>query len=143
MDHLARKFTPGKWADEKIPDGEIVSADAVTSDLRTTDNALSAWACARDESDVREVALAFASTINRPDKICFVLLGRKALEDFGIQTIQTDGDTAVRDLVARHHDLIELGLVRLGRVAELIADRTRRNDGCYIITKEQLCKLVC
>lgn len=134
---------PGKWIAQNIPEGETISADAVTADLKTTGNALSTWACALDESDVKEVALAFASTINRPDKMCFVLLSRKALEDFGIQVNQTDGDTAVSDLAARHHDLIELGLVRLGRVAELIADRARRNECCYVFTKEQYCQLVC
>lgn len=63
MEYLARKFTPAKWTGSKIPEGETVSADALTADLRTTNNALSTWACDPDDRDVKEVALAFASTI--------------------------------------------------------------------------------
>lgn len=143
LDYLARKFTPAKWAADKIPKGETVSADAVTADLRTTNNALSIWACAPDEHDVKEVALAFASTINHPDKICLILLHRPELEALGIRMSQTAGETLVLDLLPRHHDLIELGLARLSRLAEHIADLTRQDKHCYIFTKEQFCKIVC
>jgi len=143
VESLARKFTPAKWTADKIPDGETISADAVTADLRTTNNALSTWACTADETDVKEVALAFASTINRPDKICLILLSRLELEGFGIQVVRTPGDTKVLDLIPRHHDLIELGLVRLGRLAESIANQARQDKLCYIFSKEQFCKIVC
>lgn len=143
MEYLARKFTPAKWAADKTPAGETVSADAVTADLRTTNNALSTWACTPDDNDVKEVALAFASTVNRPDKICFILLQRAELAALDIQIAQTAGDTRVADLAARHHDLIELGLVRLGRLAEYVAALMRQDQHCYIFTKEQFCQLVC
>lgn len=143
MEYLARKFTPAKWAADKIPVGETVSADAVTADLRTTNNALSTWAGDSDESDVKEVALAFASTINRPDKICFVLLHRPELKALDIQVSQTAGETRVSDLLPRHHDLIGLGLVRLGRLAEYIADLTLQDKDCHIFSKDQFCKIVC
>ena len=143
MEYLARKFTPAKWTASKIPEGETVSADAVTADLRTTNNALSTWACDSEERDVKEIALAFASTINRPDKICFILLHRPELEALGIQVSQTAGETRVSDLLPRHHDLIELGLIKLGRLAEYIAGLTLQDKDCYIFSKEQFCKIVC
>ena len=119
---LARKFTRAKW--EHKPDlfpGEI-SADAVTSDLRTKDDALSFWKCGgATKPEIEEAALALAAAGDRIDKIDLVWLTEEELREDGQTLKSTPGRTSVSDLARQHVDVGRLDYVRLGKIAKQIA----------------------
>jgi hypothetical protein len=118
---LARKISLAKW---KNPEwGAEVPADAVTGDLRTSDNTLSFWSI---ESSSREelelVVLALGSAADRIDKVDLTWVDRDKLASQGISLVPSDGNTPVESLKRRHVDLARLDLGRLGRVATLVSD---------------------
>ncbi len=127
---VARKISRAKW--EKRPEfaeGEI-PADAVTTDLRTKQNALSFWRCGGGgTADVENVALAIAAAADRIDKVEVVwLAAEKLLEDS--QTFEgCPGRTPVADLADSHVDLRRLDLVRLGQLADRVVEAL--GEGCY------------
>jgi len=143
---LARKFARAKW-DHKadLSDGEI-SADAVTSDLRTKDDTLSFWKCGgATKPEIEEAALALAAAGDRIDKIDLVWLTEEELREDGQMLECTPGRTPVSDLARQHVDVSRLDYVRLGKVAEQIVSaiasgnyvvcylicRQRKGDGCF------------
>lgn len=72
---LARKITRAKWdTGQGLSAGEI-SADAVTSDLRTKENTLSFWNCRTETNgDVEDAVLAIAAAGDRLDRLDVVWL---------------------------------------------------------------------
>jgi hypothetical protein len=139
--YVARVVAPAKWA---VPPGfapSQIGADAVTAELRTLGNTLSTWETSADAADLAEVALAFAATRNRLDKIELLPLAKAALARLGIQHAYTSGDTRVPDLRGRHVDLIALDLLRLVRLARLIAAEVRA-DRSYPFTRHQVGELL-
>jgi hypothetical protein len=121
--YLVRKITRAKWdRTARFADGEI-PADAVTADLRTTDNALSLWASADGGGDpLNDAVLALVAGADRVDKVDVVWIERANFDEAGVELDETDGRTPVTDLVDRHVDAVRLDLVRLGRFAEQVVD---------------------
>ena len=118
---LIRKITQAKWkANPELAEGAI-SADALTIDLRTSDNSLSFWRCrTQTQSDLEHSALALAAAASHVDTFDFIWLTDDELRDDG-QTIRNSlGQTPVEGLVDRHVDVCRLDYVRLGRVARRI-----------------------
>ena len=107
---LARKISREKWdairnSSLGLTAGEI-SADAVTGDLRTRDNALSVWHCRTDRNgDIEDAALAIAAAGDRLDKIDIVWLADEELRADGHILKVTRGITPIKDLADRHVDI--------------------------------------
>lgn len=118
-----------------------IGADAVTAELRTLGNTLSTWETSGEAADLAEVALAFASGRNRPDKVEFVLLARAALDRPGLRSARTPGETPVADLRGRHVDLLGLDLLRPVRLARLIAAEVRA-DRSHPFARRQIGELL-
>ena len=118
---LVRKITRAKWdSNSELSVGEI-SADAVTSDLRTQRNSLSFWRCrAETNGDVEDAALAIAATRDHIDKIDIVWLADDELRADGQRLRNSEGRTPVTELVGLHVDVDCLDYVRLGRIARRI-----------------------
>lgn len=118
---LARKITRAKWTPQAgLTPGEV-PADAVTADLRTTENALSFWRCGKGgEGEVEEAALAIAAGGERLDKLDVVWLFDEEPRAGGQIWKDTDGCTPVTALVKQHVDVHRLDYVRLGRVADRV-----------------------
>ena len=118
---LARKITRAKWeTKQELSAGEI-SADAVTSDLRTQGNMLSFWQCGiGGEAEVEEAALAIAAAGDRVDRLDIVWLSDDELQADGQKWDETVGRTPVRELIRRHVDVSRLDYVRLGKVAHRV-----------------------
>lgn len=137
MSVLARKVSRAKWdpADGLQP-GEI-SADAVSADLRTSDNTLSFWRCnaVRDE-ELRSTVLALATAAERIDRIDVAWIDESDVESEGLSQVQTAGETPVLSLRSRHVDIARLDLVRLGTVARLIAKAFSKNQHKRMTKKE-------
>ena len=125
---LARKVAPSKWRKRTgLSCGEI-PADAVTLDLRTTENALSFWRC-DDKKGVADVALAMAAAGDHLEglDIALVPMGKMRRDR---QTLdQTDGNTPVCDLVSNHINVSCIDYVRLGAIATSIE---------YSVTTDQM-----
>lgn len=92
MEVLARKVSRAKWPTtyEDLPN--IVPADAITGDLRTSSNTLSFWRCDSSESeDLERAVIALASGAERPDQVQLVYLSESALRAEGISLTNTKG----------------------------------------------------
>ena len=126
---LARKITHAKWKRQDLlphltPDE--ISADAVTADLRTSEDSLSLWRCGgATERDVEEVVLALAASSEQPSKIDIVWLDEDDLLQDGHILQPSEGRTPVRDLRNHHIDLCGLDYKRLGQVAYRVLDAIR------------------
>ena len=123
MTYLARAISRAKWSSENNAANREIGADAVTRDLRTSNNTLSFWECGSGAiEDVEEAALAIAATRERLDKLDIVWLAAGDMEENDGQNLEkTKGNTPVADLVERHVDVCQLDYVRLGKVAQRIA----------------------
>ena len=118
---LARKITRAKWdTGQELSAGEI-SADAVTSDLRTKENTLSFWNCRTETNgDVEDAVLAIAAAGDRLDRLDVVWLAYDELQADGQTFRNTGGRTPVRELADRHVDVCKLDYTRLGKVARRV-----------------------
>jgi len=122
---LVRKISRAKWdsnfnIQRGLAKGEI-SADAVTSDLRTQSNALSFWQCSTDSSNsIEDAVLAITAAGDRLDKLDIVWLADSELRSDGHSLKNTEGRTPVRDLVRMHVDICKLDYVRLGKIVERV-----------------------
>lgn len=139
---LARKITRAKWeAKPELGSGEI-SADAVTVDLRTTGNTLSFWRCdSSGAADLQRAVLALAAAAERPDRLDVIYLDEQAIQAGGLSTNNSEGETPVALLRQHHVDVEKLDLVRLGRVAEMVAAAHRANAS-HSMTKKQVIDIV-
>lgn len=134
---LARKITRAKWElAEGLQAGEI-SADAISIDLRTTGNSLSFWHCstATDE-ELRKTVLALATAADRVDRMDVAWIAVPAIEAEELCQIRTEGETPVASLRDRHVDLAKLDMIRLGKVARLIAAALTQNQHRRMSKKE-------
>lgn len=139
---LARKITRAKWMrTDELSEGEIPS-DAVTADLRTTDNALSFWRCdAPDRAQIEGAALAMAAAGNRIDRMDVVWIADEDLQADGQTWKQTEGRTPVSALRPRHLDVLRLDYVRLGSVAQQISVALH-SDRYLRLTRRQVTNLL-
>ena len=128
---LGHKVSISKWdGSDGTLEGKI-QADAVTSDLRTRDNALSFWNCGEDtiqEHMLEDTVLALASSMDRANKVDLVWLGREDLEDEGHILRFDDVKTHVSGLEGRHVDVCELDYDRLGSIAFRIFSAARARE---------------
>lgn len=139
---LARKFTRAKWQPKAGIAAREIPADAVTVDLRTTDNTLSFWRYGEAGADgVRQVALAIAATAERVDKLDIVWVAEEMLRADGVRMQDTNGETPVRAMVKEHVDAAYLDLIRLGKVAFRIAQSIRETR-CARYTRQEVITLL-
>lgn len=143
MPVFVRMIARAKWEqDIDLGEGEI-AADAVTGDLRTTQNRLSFWRCgAAHVLDLETAALAMAAARDRLDRLDIVYLNEDGIRANGLRTWTTPGNTPVSSLRASHVDIDHLDLSRLGKVAEMIATAHRTNSALLISRLEVLAILV-
>lgn len=126
---LARKITRAKWESDEGLSKEEISADAVTADLRTSDNALSFWKCEpTSEQSIEDVALAIVANGSRIDKVELVWLTEDKLLDDGQTLENSKGKTPFAELVNQHFDVSRLDYVRLGKVAHCVVDAINANQ---------------
>lgn len=143
MEHVARKFSRAKWEVLSFMDDNDIAADAITSCLKTVNNTLSFWNCTEEQSTVEEVVLALATgPKSRLEKLHLLALSNEDLQVAGLSLRQSDGQTVVQDLRNRHVDMIELTLVKLSRVAHLMASQIRGEVKYHLFTKRKVREIV-
>ena len=139
---LIRKIARAKWESKEGLSKEEIPADAVTVDLRTSDNVLSFWKCkSNSRENIEDVALAIVAAGNSVERLDLICIANDKLQEDGQTWKDTDGRTPVEDLVKQHVDVYRLDYVRLGKIASRIATAIKA-DGYICLTKKSLAKLL-
>ena len=125
---LARMITRSKWESESKPGlaSDEIPADAITVDLRTTDNSLSFWECGRASGpEIASAVLAIAAGRESLQKLDIVWVPQEALIRCGHQMVSTRGRTPFTEMVERHVDVCHLDYRRLGQIGDQVAAAIR------------------
>ena len=139
---VARMITRSKWEPKQGMQAGEISADAVTGDLKTQENALSFWRCtAGTRSYFEEAALAIAAGRDDVAKVEIVWLDDEDLYADGQTLEETDGRTPVVDLVKSHVDVRQLDYERLGKIARRVVSAIA-TDQYRLITRVRVRKLL-
>ena len=124
MFSLVRKIAISKWNQRKVLNGEVPSADAITSCMRTSNNTLSVWMI-KDEGELDDAVLAMISKFTSIDKIDIIIINPEILKQNDIFLEKSSGDTHYSNFIDKHRDLVNLDYVSLGRVANVIVESLR------------------
>jgi hypothetical protein len=140
MGHVVRKISRAKWDPKEERGIDAISADAVTSDLRTNGNCLSFWECsdADCELELREIVLALAGTFDRLDKIDVAWIDKEAAAREGVTFKKSEGRTSVADLRKKHLNAIQLELNKISALAKLLAKAVRNDNNFRCYTKKEV-----
>lgn len=125
---LARMITRPKWESESKPGlaSDEIPADAITIDLRTTDNTLSFWECGRaTDPEIVSAVLAIAAGRKSLQKLDIVWIPQEALTRSGHQMVSTRGRTPFTEMVEHHVDVCHLDYRRLGQIGDQVAAAIR------------------
>jgi len=110
-----------------------IPADPV-GDLRTTDNKMSVWMLAEESLNLPRIVSALGANRDKLDKLDLALLDSDELSAIGIQTRQSEGDSADEMLNRSfHYDLVEISADKLVNLAKAIIranrfERVQRED---------------
>lgn len=139
---VVRMITRSKWEPKSEDQIGEIPADAVTGDLKTQGNALSFWRSRSNTSgDFEDVILAIAAGRDKIDKVEIVWFDKDELINDGLNLVQTDGITPIRDLIKLHADVPLLDYTRLGKVADKIASALA-SDQYWRVTRSRVKKLL-
>ena len=135
MAYLVRKININQWPDGEnsfFVSKEELNADAVTSDLRTTNNTLSWWRI-DDETELEQ------------NNIRIIALSFEELEaNFCLKNTPNQGDTAVKEFKQRHYDMCNMNYGLLGKISYFIAketSQTKKNMILKINVKAAIAKI--
>lgn len=145
MSYLVRRITVSYWPDGEnciLENIDNLSADAITNDLKTTDNKLSLWEI-ENLNQLEDVALAIATTRNEKKDFLIVAINKEDIElDFDLEKDNL-GDTAYTKYKESHYDLMQLTLFNLKKFAKKIVDTLKKQQFTYnFIFYENKSKLV-
>lgn len=150
---LLRSFMRNKWEENRGKSLEDYLADPITKCTKTTGNTLSVWAGAEEldfsEDDVfkfpietKELIVAFAASMERPDSIDLIWLDEKSLVERNIELSSTPGDTKFLKMVDSHRDIDKLTFSKLGIVSEHLVSQLDDDNNYCRVTKNDLLGLV-
>lgn len=130
MTHIARKVDKlPRWqaARGNGVEPDEISADALTTDLKTEGSALSFWSCgvvtaSGGPSQIDDVVLALCANAQRLDAVTIVWVEVASLEQQSIKIVRSPGVTPVSDLTDKHVDVVRLDVQRVGVLAEALVN---------------------
>jgi hypothetical protein len=135
MSFLVRKIAPAKWSGTQSL--EALSADALTADLRTTNNTLSLWEIgSEDELSNAVLALAISKNATKFEKMDLVLIPKEAILTKHLSIRVSPGDTFAEGLSDTHREVINLKYPSLGLFAQIIIDLLSKNAHTTITRTE-------
>lgn len=130
--NIVRKVTKAKWNNQLENNDSlnlIISADAITSCLRTTSNTLSIWKV----ENIDDAILALASVNDNIVPIDYIVLDDEFFESLGIEIKNVVSESnPVKDLREKHFDAINLDYCSLVLISEKIALNIVRDKQNYI-----------
>jgi hypothetical protein len=121
MAYLVRKIAPAKWSSARSL--EVLSADALTADLRTTDNTLSLWEIGGEE-DLNDavLALAISKKAKKFEKMDLILIPKDIILAKQLSIRESPGDTFAEKLSDTHREVVDLKYPSLGVFAQIIIE---------------------
>jgi hypothetical protein len=145
MTYYLRKVSFSKWEPNKGKIASDYSADAITGCTRTSGNTLSVWSSEKmdfDSPECKNLIVAMASTMTRPDLIDLVWFENSWLNENEIKIDKTPGQSKCSLVNPHHRDIIELTHANLALVGEHIIDRMQTENAFKRISKKKLIALV-
>lgn len=138
MAYLVRKFHRPKWELNKTLPKQVgdLSADALTSCLRTSGNTLSVWKTDDpDPESFEDVLAAIFSGLDRPDRAFFVLLKESCIQRIqGVTIEESAGETpASKDINSKHRDIFNLNHSAITSVADIILGELRKGEEALVL----------
>lgn len=121
---FVRRVTKSKWENQLAKLNNIISADAITSCLKTKDNEMSVWSV----DNIEDAILALASTNTSIATVDVVELDAKRLNHLRFKVHQKNARTPAEQLNDKHYDIVELDYTALGVIANEIASETTKNS---------------
>ena len=140
MTFLIRKINKAKWFQIDIDNDDDVSADAITNDLKTIKNTLSAWRIGTVD-EIEEAILAMVSKQDHLETIDVIILNEQFLQNSNIDVIASRGDTPIESLVDTHRDLADLTFSKIKSIKDHIVEGIR-TDRLKRYTRESLRKII-
>jgi hypothetical protein len=126
---LARSISTAKWKSRTYILENEIPADAVTYDMRTSDNTLSFWLYdPGKEGSLDDVALALASARDNIQRLDLVWLDHEQIQQMNLRIDSTPGETPARHLQHNHRDVVGIDLMRLGDLARSVTDAVTNNQ---------------
>lgn len=143
MSYLIRKFSRPKWnVDNTTPDSvDKLSADAITSCLRTSSNTLSVWLVDSAEwGSFDDVLAALFSSFDRPDRADVVVIEKSDVDGIqGVNIVSSIGKTpASNEINQKHRDISDLKQSSLTNFADVLLQELKKDDnleGCDSIRR--------
>ncbi|MGM0986550.1 MAG: hypothetical protein ACQEXI_06125 [Pseudomonadota bacterium] len=137
MAYLVRKFHRPKWEPNKIVPKSVdeLSADALTSCLRTSGNTLSVWKTESPEwGAFDDVLAAMFSTLDGPSRADIIVLKESELQQIeGIELEENEGKTpAVNEINAKHRDISNLRHSSITCVAKIFLEELAKGQKAQV-----------
>lgn len=129
---LMRKISAAKWREHIESKDFAVSADAITSCLKTKENKLSCW----NTDDLEDVVLIFALTLSKLARIDIVKFEESFFSENDMELVKSPGITKVGHMIELHKDIIHLDYKKLGIISDEIKNKSYAEDA-YIIEYEK------
>ena len=141
MAFYIRKISPAKWPQKGENTAvDNVRADAITGDIRTTQDTISLWRTDTEE-ELPQAVLALASGGDQMVTQNVLLIPEEMLLKYGFILDETDGNTPVDSLVKTHRDIINVNYGSLGKFAQLTMEAINA-DAIRTVTKKEVKKLI-
>ena len=125
MAPLLRKVRHNRWYAALSSRGQPLPADPV-GDLGTTDNSLAVWQVLTNDTNLEDIVVAIAATLDYLTNIDVVLVDEQPIRHLGIKVEPTQGRTPLRRATGYHRHLVQLRAQTLLEIAEVI-----RNQGDF------------
>jgi hypothetical protein len=112
-----------KWAKDGEALKYLLSDQApadVLQDLRTEDNRLSLWRIEDNKSNLSRVLAAIVSTREHLQKMDYILIDFRHIQENGLRFEQEAGDTLDKEANSWHIDVIQLSALDIARLANLL-----------------------
>jgi hypothetical protein len=139
---FARMISMAKWQPDDGLAMRFVLANAVSNDVRLTDNTLSVWVCdPTDPRSIEDVVLALASTRDTVAKLDVVWFEAEEVKRMLIDIEEAAGTCQVATLNSLHRDLKGIDIIKLVRLSRRIAEAVG-TEKCQRFTEKQVVKLI-
>jgi hypothetical protein len=144
MGFLVRAINRAKWdpkPEELGPD--LIQADAVTIDLKTTGNCLSFWRCiAANEAELKDIAFAVAVKRESLEKMDLAWLEEDNIQSIEIVMNNTIGDTYVEDMRDKHINAEKLDLEKIYLLSKRLCVSIRDENRFKRYTRGEIIQIV-
>lgn len=138
MAFLARRIKKiSYWpCDKDSYNMSMISADAITKDLTTSENELSWWRI-DSVNEAEQVGLSFISTLKEglSGSLHIVMIPFEEVSNkLNLKNTPEHGDTAIIGIEKTHYDICDLNYEKLGVLGDIVAKSTSHESHMFVAT---------